>query len=88
MTTDGVHDNLTGRQMWSAGTTNHEESSVNWAIHRARLRATGEEFDEALSQKPIYKRAAERVRWKVKGKPKHFRAKGDDITAVAIRVTA
>lgn len=88
LTTDGVHDNLTGREIWSASTISHEEGLVNWIIHRARLRATGEEYDEALSREPLYKRVAERTRWKIKGKPKHFRAKGDDMTAVAIKIAA
>lgn len=86
LTSDGVHDNLSSREVGQVAVITNEVALVNWITQKARWRATGEEYDEALSQKPLYERLAVRTKWRVKGKPKHFRAKPDDITAVAVKV--
>ncbi len=87
LTTDGVHDNMTFDELRQAAVSNNVEELVNAVVDHSKWRVTGEEEKHRLSDQPVLQRIKAKVEWRLKGEPKHFRAKPDDITAVAIKVT-
>ena len=90
LTTDGVHDNLTRKELQrlAARHSSSERYLVDQIVRLSGWRATGGEkdLDVRLSHQPFLRRLKEKVTWRLRGKPRHFRAKRDDITAVAIFV--